>query len=90
MGGNIDGFNAKTNALRLVWSEHTGRINYASALFALESGKHLDLEYVKYYDVEQVVIEPLIKGPPIDVDGERKPLKPVYVRLLPSNPVVTC
>eukprot|EP01083_Nonionella_stella_P290114 987189_1 len=71
MGGK--GFNAKTNTLRLVWNQKTGRLNYASALLGLDKGKHLDLECVKYYDVNKVVIEPLIKGPPIDVDGERKP-----------------
>ncbi len=66
MGGK--GFNAKTNTLRLVWNQKTGRVNYASALLGLDKGKHLDLEYVKYYDVEKLVIEPLSEGPPIDVD----------------------
>eukprot|EP01083_Nonionella_stella_P283926 966437_1 len=88
MGGKD--FNAKTNTLRLVYNERTGRMDYANVLLGLENGKHLDLECVKYYDVEEVVIEPLSDGPPMDVDGERKPLKVIYMKVLPSDFVVIC
>merc|ERR1712154_277542 len=86
--GGIDWLGAKSNTLRLVYNEDKGRINYASVMLGLESGKHLELENVKFFVVDEVVIEPLGKGPPMDVDGERKPLQPVYVRLLPSDFVV--
>ena len=88
MGGKD--FNGWNNALRLVWSEKMGRIGYAQMLLALETGTHLDCSDVQYVDVDEVVIEPLAKGPPIDVDGERKPLKPVRIKLLPSDLIVSC
>merc|ERR1712113_87690 len=81
MGGND--FNAWNNSLRLAWSRKTGRYGYAQILLGLENGTHLDCDDVSYVDVEEVVIEPLMKGPPIDIDGERKPLKPVRIKLLP-------
>ena len=88
MGGQD--FNGWSNTLRLVWSEKTGRVGYAQILLGLETGTHLEADDVHYVDVEEVVIEPLRKGPPIDVDGERKPLKPVRVKLLKSDLVVSC
>eukprot|EP01083_Nonionella_stella_P179616 638189_1 len=85
MMGGQGGFDCKSNALRLVYNERMGRVNQTNALLGIETGKHLDLEYVKHYDVCEVVIEPLGNGPPMDVDGERKPLKPLHIKLLPSD-----
>merc|ERR1712048_1137829 len=58
MGGK-DWAGAKSNSLRLVYNENTGRMNYASAMLGLDTGKHLELDYVKHVDVTEMVIEPL-------------------------------
>ncbi len=46
MGGK--GFNCKTNT-RLVYNEKTTRMNCTNILLSLETGKHLDLEWVRYH-----------------------------------------
>ena len=71
-------------------SNSFGAVLHLNPVLALKTGTHLDCSDVHYVDVDEVVIEPLAKGPPIDVDGERKPLKPVRIKLLPSDLVVSC
>eukprot|EP01084_Bolivina_argentea_P242132 406303_1 len=82
MGGQD--FDCKSNALRLFYTKKTKRWNQTKFLLSMESGKHVDLDFVRYYNVNEVVIEPLGTGPPMDVDGETKPLKPLYAKSLPS------
>ncbi|ETO28438.1 sphingosine kinase 1, partial [Reticulomyxa filosa] len=56
----------------------------------LITGKFAKSPSVKSVKIVEAVIEPLEKGPPIDVDGEARPTKPTYLKVLPHKLVVAC
>lgn len=86
-GGND--FSVHNNALRAIWSTQGTRVEYIRYMLLIDSGEHLFHHQVSYCDVTEAVIEPAQYGPPIDIDGERKPRKPTYIKLLPSFIQVT-
>ena len=77
------------NTFKVIWSVAKSRSSEMKVLLKMEKGEYFDSPGVFYARTTEAVIEPLQEKPPLGIDGERLPVKPTYLKMLP-NRILLC
>lgn len=65
-------------------------LDMISLMAKLSDGRFVNSDDVFIIPVDQFVIRPCPNGPPIDIDGERFPVAPIYAKVLPGMARFAC
>ncbi len=92
LGGNFpvggEDLSFGDGSMKLVWINSIGRLKAASVFDKVDKGVHFEDPAVFGERCRECVIEPLEKKPLMNLDGERAPLQPTYIRVLSHRGLV--
>ncbi|ETO11112.1 hypothetical protein RFI_26264, partial [Reticulomyxa filosa] len=87
-GGNT--LKRNDGTLLLIYSTRISRLGAISMFGEIEKAEHLKNKSIFAFRTRELVLEPLETKPLMNFDGERRPLLPTFVKVLPQRAMVAC